>query len=200
MQPNGDYISVLNTIRCQVQTLNAQLDTYKEKPGSSLLTNGVAHEDKALIELCHKKTASMQFVASVNEFAFHWETMTRDQHIKYLHDYVETEYSTTDDNVKTRIKAFLEQEVVNKKSGYRHVLWNGYFIEKLPELLIQVHTKDEEEVDGENDKSGTTVSIKFKPQQATDEATQKATKKKNTNLSFGVMRAKLQREKKDFFV
>jgi len=200
MQPNGDYISVLNNIRSQIQTLNAQLDTYKEKPVSSLLTNGVAHEDKALLELCHKKTASMQFVASVNEFAFHWETMTRDQHIKYLHDYVEAEYSTTDDKVKTRIKTFLEQEVVNKKSGYRHVLWNGYFIEKLPELLIQVHTKDEEGVDDENDKSSTTkVSIKFKPQQATDEATQKTTKK-NTNLSFGVMRAKLQREKKDFFV
>jgi hypothetical protein len=191
MQPNGDYISVLNNIRSQIQTLNAQLDTYKEHPVSSLLTIGVAHDDKALIELCHKKTATMQFVASVNEFAFHWETMTRDQHIKYLHDYVETEYSSTTDTVKTRIKAFLEQEVVNKKSGYRHVQWNGYFIEKLPEL--QIH------VDSETDKSGTTVSIKFKPPHATDESTQKATKK-NTHLSFGVMRAKLQREKKDFFV
>jgi hypothetical protein len=146
----------------------------------------------------------MQFVASVNEFSFHWETMTRDQHIKYLNDYVETEYSSTNDTVKAHIKAFLENEVVNKKSGYQHVRWNGYFIEKLPELQIQMHTKDKAGVDSKSnndDKSGAVVSIQFRPRQATDEATQKAKKKKkNTNLSFGVMRAKLQRDKKIFFV
>lgn len=180
-----------------MQTLNAQLDTYKEKTVSSLLTNGVSQEDKALIELCHKKTASMQFVASVSEFSFHWETMTRDQHLKYLQDYVETEYGLSDDNVKTHILSFLEKEVVNKKSGYQHVQWNGYFIEKLPELHIHVCKVDKKYIDDDDDKSSTTVSIKFKPLQVSDESAQKA---KNVNLSFGVMRAKLQREKKDFFV
>ena len=185
MQRSGDYIAVLNTIRGRIQTLNTQLDTYKEKPTESFLTAGVAHTDKAMIEQCQKKTSSMQFVASVNEFSFHWETMTRDQHIKYVHDYVEAEYSNMQVNALEAIKVFLVAELIQKKCGYKHVSWNGYFIERLPELIVQY-----------DDDTGA-CAVKFKPTVA---SVGKADKNaRSTDFSFGVMRAKLQREKKDFF-
>lgn len=185
MQRSGDYIAVLNTIRGRIQTLNTQLDTYKEKPTESFLTAGVAHTDKAMIEQCQKKTATMQFVASVNEFSFHWETMTRDQHIKYINDYVEAEYSNMEVDAVEAIKVFLVAEVIQKKCGYKHVSWNGYFIEHLPELSVQC-----------DDDTGACV-VKFKPVVASAE---KAVRNaRPTDFSFGVMRAKLQREKKDFF-
>ena len=186
MQRSGDYITVLNTIRGRIQTLNTQLNTYKEKPTESFLTAGVAHADKAMIEQCQKKTSTMQFVASVNEFSFHWETMTRDQHIKYVNDYVEAEYSNLESNVVEAIKAFLVAEVIQKKCGYKHVLWNGYFIERLPELSVQ------------RDNDTETCVVKFKPVVVSAEKAVRSARP--TDVSFGVMRAKLQREKKDFFV
>lgn len=190
MQHSGDYIPVLNALRSRIQTFNAQLDTYKEKPVDSLLTTGVSHADKTRIQHCQQKTSSMDFVASVNEFSFHWEMMTRDQHIKYLADYVETEYGAMEDKRRESIKAFLVQEVVNKKSGYKHVTWNGYFIERLPELHILENAND-----NANDNECT---IKFKAAQTSD-TTKQTTKKTNANASFGVMRAQIEREKKDFF-
>lgn len=196
MEYNGNYIHTLHTIRERIQTLNTKLSTYKAPVETSLLTSGVDSNDKALIEKCQKKTESMQFVASVNEFSFHWETMTSDQHKKYIEDYVETEYSAQSNQVQKEIIAFIVNEIVNKKSGFKHVRWNGYFIEHIPEVDIQhnsIKTNDEEEHD-----TKTNISVSFKKHIDVSQENKKTnTKLKHT--SFNVMRSKLQREKKSFY-
>lgn len=196
MEHNGNYIHTLNTIRERIQTLNTELSTYKAPKETSLLTSGVDSSDKALIANCHKKTESMQFFASVNEFSFHWETMTSDQHKKYIEDYVDTEYSAYSNQVQKEIIAFIVNEIVNKKCGFKHVRWNGYFIEHIPAVDIQYNSIKTNDEDVNDTKENITVSFK-KNIDVSQEHKKTNTKPKHT--SFNVMRSKLQREKKLFY-
>ena len=194
MEHSGNYIHILHTIRERIQTLNTELSTYKAPVQTSLLTSGVDTSNKALIAKCQKTTESLQFVASSNEFSFHWETMTSDQHKKYIEDYVETEYGTHSEEIRKEILDFLIREIVNKKHGFKHVRWNGYFIEHVPVVDIQYSTLKPHDDKGNKEE----VVVSFKKCIATNEENKLVnTKKKHT--SFNVMRSRLQREKKSFY-
>lgn len=191
-------------IRSKIQTFNTQLDTYKEVVNESMLTTGIAIQDRALAEQCQEKTSCLQFVASVEAFSFYWETMTRDKHIRYIYEYVDTEYSIKTEDVRQHIKQFLVNEIVTKKNGFKLVQWNGYFIERLPELSItHVDTKTKSttkkesiEAVAENESD---VIVKFKVVVA-NTPDEKDNCRKHKDAPFNVMRAKLQREKQSFFV
>lgn len=212
MRHNGDYIPTLNSIRSKIQMFNSQLDTYKEVKSESLLTTGIALHERALVEQCQQKTSVMQFVASEDAFSLYWETMTCDKHIRYLHEYVDSEYSMKSEAVRNQIKAFLVSEIVHKKNGFKRVQWNGYFIEKLPELQIvfdkdkKEHTSKQTSQLSENNSDtgaekpnndGDKIIIQFKKTSNTN--VQEKKQHANKDVSFKVMRAKLQREKDSFF-
>jgi hypothetical protein len=195
MNQNNTYMSTFNDIRSTIHMRNTQLPTYTEvetvEPNE--LTDGVHHSDKSMLKHSHEKNASIQFVASINTFSFHWETMTIQQKQKYLLDYIESEYPDYTPNQKTAVQSFLEKEIIGKKNGNRRVKWNGYFIETLPELILKettTHTEDD---------TDTVISIKFKPSSG-EEAEHMQREKQEKNISFAVIRAKLQREKEQFYV
>ena len=171
-------MNVFNDIRSKIHMMNTKLTTYKAPVEESTLTQGVQHTDKTMLKHCQEKNASLQFVASLNAFSFHWETMTIPQQKKYLNDYIESEYAECTCDKKSAIQDFLEKEIIEKKNGNRRVKWNGYFIENLPELTIQEQTGDK------HNKEDITSSfvVKFKPTQNDNTENTKKVKqeKKNT--------------------
>lgn len=179
-----------NDIRSKIHMMNTQLKTYKAPEEETTLTQGVHHTDKGMIKRSQEKNASLQFVASLNTFSFHWEMMTVQQQKKYLNDYIESEYIEHTDKQKTAMQAFLEKEIIERKTGNRHVKWNGYFIEHLPELQIGIKKTQED---------SSCCVVKFKPIQHNDTHDPQKVKKEK-NMSFSVIRAKLQREKELFYV
>ena len=121
--------------------------------------------------------------------------MTSDQHKKYIEDYVETEYSTQPADARKEAVSFLINEIVHKKSGFKLVRWNGYFIEHIPCVDIQHISKKTEE----NHESDNHVVVTFKKQVKISAPDIKSSTKKK-HVSFSTMRAKLQREKNSFFI
>ena len=149
----GSYMNTLNSIREEIQLRNSTLSTYtKPVARESILTSGVSHTDKALLNYSQEKQSVIEYVSSSQAFAFHWETMTVDLQKRFLRDYVESEYPQYDTIVHEHIYLFLEKQLIRTKKGNYLVKWNGYFIEKLPELNITVQEK---EVGSKPDNKGT---------------------------------------------
>ena len=197
MQHNDAYMNVFNDIRSKIHMLNTQLSTYKEPETQTFDTKGVHHTDMTMLKHSQNKNNSLEFIASLNTFSFHWETMTIQQQKKYINDYVESEYSSCSNEQKDAIQLFLEKEIINKKHGHKMVKWNGYFIEHLPEIQIQQQKTSMKDCEQQTEHATTTFSIKFKPKENNEHDAQR--NKKDKHASFSVIRAKLQREKEMFY-
>ena len=201
----NSYLPKLHNIREKIQLKNSNLNTYKEKKEPSVLTQGINRKDMNLLNKCQAKTSSLSFVASADAFQFCWDAMTREQHAKHLLDYVETEYSEHPKNIQEKIYTFLQKHILTRK-GMHMVQWNGYFIEHLPPLDIQVETitnkcknNAEDKMVQEQKDNLSQIKIQFTPKESLQKEEEKK-QKMSKHETFQVLRAKLQRDKKSFFV
>jgi len=98
-------------------------DPQMSRGDKALLTRGQATLDN-----------SFSFRASTQTFGQHWETMNRKQRCIHLEDYLRSKYA--DSPYLDNIRVFLTGEILDKPRGDKHVVWNGYFIERITELNV----------------------------------------------------------------
>ena len=189
----SSYLDTLQQIRERIQTLNATLPCNQEVPifvnphaarVDPMMPKGTNRHERELYERSVQQTQNVSYVASLNEFSLHWETMTYTQRRKHLDEYVDSQYSDYDDTQLEQVRSFLYQRVLDDmRHGHEHVKWNGYFVEHIPAVEI---------TDG--------GVVKFSTNNAKKPRTKSTTN--GTGLgtgSFHALRNRLRREKQGFY-
>lgn len=214
------YLDTLQAMRGRIHGLNTKLPAFRAK--SVVVADGtadVAHQDRALFRKSQQTEST--FTASINEFSLHWETMTTDQRRHHLDEYVQSQYGTRADLTPSQVEAvrtFLHQEILASKRGPARVTWNGYFVERLPEVEW-TGTSESEAGDGDGDGNGdgavdpeadaeeeeetkesepTPFVVRFKACVTTGAGRTK--RKVVPDASFQTLRAQVQREKRSLYV
>lgn len=204
------YLDTLQAMRGRIHGLNATLPAFRAK--SIVVADGtadVAHQDRALFRKSQQTDST--FTASINEFSLHWETMTTDQRRHHLDEYVQSQYGTRADLTPSQVeavRAFLHHEILASKRGPARVTWNGYFVERLPEVEWTgtseseagdghgtAHAEEEEET---KESEPTPFVVRFKACVTTDVGRTK--RKVAPDASFQTLRAQVQREKGSLYV
>lgn len=158
---NISYLDTIGHIRERLQTLNAamcavtnnsttapstpgQMNTDTDQPppvnspsshDTSMYDPRMSRADKALLSRGQSTLENaFAFRASTHLFGQHWQTMTLQQQQTHLEEYIQSKYSDSErlDDITT----FLFNEILHKPRGDKHVVWNGYFIEKVTALNV----------------------------------------------------------------
>ena len=189
----ASYLDTLQQIRERIQTLNATLPCNQAAPTfvnphathvDPMMPKGTNRHERELYERSVQQTQNVSYVASLNEFSLHWETMTYAQRRKHLDEYVDSQYADHDDTQLEQVRTFLYRQVLDDaRHGHARVKWNGYFVDHVPAVEI---------TDGGVVRFGNNGNAKKKTKTSSGATTSAAG-------GFHALRNRLRREKQGFY-